>query len=141
MLGYSMPDLLFVMDDMKQGEGIVDFVNTYLWIILIAGAVGGFIFVGAFVYFLLRLLPFRRPIPGLPGSVPVATFAFGALVMPFEMLFFTSFGGRPAFFVFALFGLSAALVTIREKQTRKRRIGQAGTDTVAEDNREMALQA
>jgi len=138
--GYSMPDLLIAMDDMKQGEGIVDFVNTYLWIMLVAGAFGVFLFAGTFIYFLVRLLPLRRPIPDFPQSITVATFAFGALIMPFEMLFFTSFGGRVAFFVFGLFGFTAALVTIRERERRKRRAVRSITVPAQGDGAELVLQ-
>ena len=139
--GYSMPDLLFALDDMKQGEGIVDFVNTYLWIMLTAGALGVLLFAGTFIYFLSRLFPLRRPIPDFPASVTVATFAFGALIMPFEMLFFTSFGGKVAFFVFALFGFSAALITIRERQMRTRRAKEVGAASNEGENVDLVLQA
>lgn len=119
--GYSMPRLADVLSDLRQGEGIIDFVNTYIWIMLISGAAGLGIFLGTFLFFLGRLMRLRKPVPELPGSVIAATFAFAGLVMPLEMLFFTSFGGRPAFFVFALFGFAAALLTIRDRHIRQRR--------------------
>lgn len=108
ILGFSMPEITVRLSDLRQGEGIVDFVNTYIWILLIGGSVGALLFFGTFAWFLVRLVPLRR----VSESVVPASFAFAALVMPLEMLFFTSFGGRPAFFVFALFGFAGALLGI-----------------------------
>lgn len=116
IFGFSMPEVTRRLSDLRQGEGIVDFVNTYIWILLISGAVGATIFFGTFVYFLVRLLPLHRPVEGLAGSVSAAAFVFAGIVMPIEMLFFTSFGGRPAVFVFAMFGFAAAIVSIRDRQ-------------------------
>jgi F0F1-type ATP synthase assembly protein I len=45
----------------------------------------------------------------------VATFLFACLAMLLEMLFFTSFGTRPAVFVFVIFGFSAALLEVFRK--------------------------
>jgi hypothetical protein len=115
--GYSMPQVTLRLSDLRQGEGIVDFVNSYIWILLISGAIGTLIFVGAFVNFLLRMLKFRRPIGGDHGNVIAGSFVFAGLAMPMEMLFFTSFGGRPGFFVFVMFGFAAAFITIRERES------------------------
>lgn len=112
--GFPLQEVTMRLEDLRQGEGIVDFVNTYLWVMLIAGTVGAVIFVGAFLYFLVRLTSYRHPDPAVPGGAVAASFVFAGLVMPMEMLFFTSFGGRPAFFVFALFGYAVALIHIRE---------------------------
>jgi hypothetical protein len=116
IIGYSMPEATLRLIDMRQGEGIVDFVNTYLWLLLISGVVGTTIFFGTFFYLMLILGKLRRPRPELPGAVPAATFVFASLAMLAEMLFFTSFGGRAAIFVFMLFGCSAALRGIRRAQ-------------------------
>ena len=114
--GYSMPEVTRRLSDLRQGEGIVDFVNTYIWILLISGAIGTLIFVGAFVNFLLRMLKFRRPAGDDNSGVIAASFIFAGLAMPMEMLFFTSFGGRPGFFVFVMFGFAAAFITIGERE-------------------------
>ena len=137
VFGYSMPEVTHRLSDLRQGEGIVDFVNAYIWILLISGGVGAVLFFGTFVYFLLRMIPLRRSLDGTHDSILAASFVFAALVMPLEMLFFTSFGGRPAFFVFALFGFAGALLSIRERHRgvagglpgmRAPQLGLAGAD-------------
>lgn len=109
IIGYSMPEATRRLADLRQGEGIVDFVNTYLWLLLISGVVGTAIFFGTFFHLMINMGQLRRPGPGLSGIVPGAAFVFGTLVMQAEMLFFTSFGGRSAILVFVLFGCSGAL--------------------------------
>jgi O-antigen ligase len=113
IFGFSMPEATLRLSDMRQGEGIVDFVNTYLWLLLISGVVGTAIFFGAFFFLMLNMGKLRRPRPELAGAVPVATFVFASLAMQAEMLFFTSFGGRSAIIVFVLYGFSGALWGIR----------------------------
>lgn len=109
LLGHSMPQLNILLEELRQGEGIIDFVNTYLWIALIAGSLGLMIFIGNFLDPLMALWKRRRGLHRTPGEAP-AVFAFGVLVMLGEMLFFTSFGGRPAFLTLGLFGLGAAIL-------------------------------
>lgn len=109
LLGHSMPQLNILLADLRQGEGIIDFVNTYLWIALIAGTAGLLIFIGNFLDPLIALWKRRRDLHRTPAEAPAA-FAFGVLVMLGEMLFFTSFGGRPAFLTLGLFGLGAAIL-------------------------------
>nr|WP_314466468.1 O-antigen ligase family protein [uncultured Novosphingobium sp.] len=109
MFGHSMPRLNVLLADLRQGEGIIDFVNTYLWIALIAGSAGLAIFIGNFLDPLVSLWKRRRVLRRTPGEAPAA-FVFGVLVMLSEMLFFTSFGGRPAFLTLGLFGLSATIL-------------------------------
>lgn len=118
IVGYSMPEITARLSDIRQGEGIVDFVNTYIWLLLISGVVGTALFLGTFLYFMLQALKYRRPVADLPGNVAAAAFVFVGLAMPMEMLFFTSFGGRPAFFIFVLFGFAVALANIREGRRR-----------------------
>lgn len=108
--GYSLKDLSVRLADLRQGEGIIDFVNTYLWIMLISGGIGLGVFVGAFLFLLTRLWRARGVRRGAVGHRDVATFAVAALVVPMEMLFFTSFGGRSACFIFVAFAFSAVLL-------------------------------
>lgn len=109
LVGHSMPRLNVLLAELTQGEGIIDFVNTYLWIGLIGGAMGLAIFIGNFVDPLAGLWRRRRALRRTPGEGPAA-FVFGCLAMLGEMLFFTSFGGRPAFLTLGLFGFGAAIL-------------------------------
>lgn len=113
--GYSTPQILGRLEDLRQGEGIIDFVNTYIWIMLIGGSLGILMFVGGFVIF-LGALATSRPAQ-IPRLIAPTAFAFGCLLMVAEMLIFTSFGGRPAFYLFGIFGFSAALLGVRRWAT------------------------
>jgi hypothetical protein len=126
VLGASVPRLLATMTDLRQGEGMVDFVNTYIWIALISGIVGLIIFIGAFLFFMVMIWQRRRRLLAWAGAGEVATFLFACLAMLLEMLFFTSFGTRPAVFVFVIFGFSAALLEVFRKSE-----GVAPSPTVA----------
>ncbi|NJR77959.1 O-antigen ligase family protein [Sphingomonas corticis] len=115
--GYSAPDLLIRLADLRQGEGIVDFVNTYIYFALIGGAIGLAVFVGAFAAYLLHLWR-CRPRGGPDADAMAAVFA--GLVMPMEMLVFTSFGGRPEMFVFVFFALATAIAARHAAERRRR---------------------
>lgn len=113
IVGYSLPEAMIRLDDLRQGEGIVDFVNTYIFIALISGVIGLIIFTGGFAIFIgllwMRLPLLRRS----PADLAPAALICGGLASMMEMLFFTSFGGRPAVFLFLFFGFSAAIYGMR----------------------------
>lgn len=44
------------MEDLRQGQGIIDIVNTYAWVSLFYGLIGCALFVGCFVYPMVRCL-------------------------------------------------------------------------------------
>ncbi|WP_395397399.1 O-antigen ligase family protein [Novosphingobium sp. BL-8A] len=110
IIGFSTPELEWRLADMRQGEGIIDLVNTYLWIALVSGATGLSVFFCLFGNTMRRLWRMRRRLTD-PSALDSAAFAFGCLVMQAEMLFFTSFGDRPAILLFGVFGFAAALFT------------------------------
>lgn len=116
ILGHSMAELQPRIPDLVQGEGIIDFVNTYIWIMLIAGLVGLVIFLAPFAHFLVSIFRSGRFRGPKKRDVEAGVFVFGALLMFMEMLFFTSFGmTRPAFYQFALFGFAAAFLRLQIK--------------------------
>ncbi|WP_336969886.1 O-antigen ligase family protein [Sphingobium aromaticiconvertens] len=110
MLGYSVPELHIRLADLRQGEGIIDFVNSYLWILLMSGIGGLVIFVAPFLFYTWSVWRARPAVLGAYERREAATFIFASLGMTLEMLFFNSFGTRPAVFVFILFGLAAAFL-------------------------------
>lgn len=110
MLGYSVPELHVRLADLRQGEGIIDFVNTYLWISLMSGIGGLAIFVAPFLFYTWSIWRMRKVALGAYEMREAATFIFAGLGMTLEMLFFNSFGTRPAVFVFILFGLATAFL-------------------------------
>ena len=115
--GYSMPELAQRLHDMVQGEGIIDFVNAYIWIMLIAGIFGLALFTGIFLFFLRGVYRVGRFKGGGNRNAEAGVFVFATLLMLMEMLFFTSFGTRPAYFVFALFGFAAAYIRVQSATT------------------------
>ncbi len=116
VLGHSMKELEPKLPDLVQGEGIIDFVNTYIWVMLVAGLVGLIIFVAPFAYFLGSIIRFGRLRGAKRRDVEAGVFVFGVLLMFMEMLFFTSFGmTRPAFYQFALFGFAAAFLRLQQR--------------------------
>ncbi|MDO9418028.1 O-antigen ligase family protein [Pararhizobium sp.] len=116
ILGQPMSELVPKIPDLVQGEGIIDFVNAYIWVMLIAGLVGLVIFVVPFAYFLISLFRVGRFRGVNKKDAEAGVFVFGVLLMFMEMLFFTSFGmTRPAFYLFALYGFAAAFLRLQSK--------------------------
>jgi len=115
IMGYSTAELHHLLPDLVQGEGIIDFVNTYMWIMLIAGLFGLIVFVAPFVLFLTGIVRKGRFQGASKRDVGAGAFVFGCLLMMMEMLFFTSFGTRPAFYLFALFGFAAAFLRLQRE--------------------------
>lgn len=116
--GHSLTELQVTLNDMRQGEGIIDYVNAYIWIALIMGVGGLLLFVAPFLYYLKEIWRLRwRARKDVPTR-EAATFLLAGLVMMMEMLFFNSFGTRPAVFVFILFGLATAFLRGMRREAR-----------------------
>jgi hypothetical protein len=109
-IGYSPPQVLIHLSDLRQGEGIIDFVNTYIFIMLVSGMIGLTIFVGIFLYYLCGLWVRRAAFKRSDTDLTTQTFVFAGLAMPMEMLIFTSLGGRVETMLFILFGLGTSLM-------------------------------
>jgi hypothetical protein len=114
IIGFPYPELLRRLDDMRQGEGIVDFVNAHLFVVLVSGIVGLVVFNGAFLVQMGRVWRARRGSLG-PEDLDLgsAAFVFAALATPVQMLFFTSMGGRVQVMVFVFFALATAVARER----------------------------
>ena len=110
LTGDSLPNMLGRMADLRQGEGIVDFVNTYLWVVLLSGLAGLVPFAAAFGLRLVNLWRVRPRLKRAGFTSQPAAFAFAAFVAPIAMLAFTSFGGRIAIMTFVGFGLGSAVL-------------------------------
>lgn len=108
--GYSIPELEVRLNDLRQGEGIIDYVNAYLWFALVGGVIGLAIFVANMVVPLAHLWGLRRAVVEVDAAAPAA-FMFGCIAMLCLTLFFTSFGGRPTIMAVGFFGFIAAIRT------------------------------
>lgn len=96
IIGDSYNNVVARMQDMVQGEGMVDFVNSYLYFALFAGAIGLVIFCLSFLVPMGRLVAVRRSLP--PGSIEreIAGFCLAVLVSAGVMIVFTSYLRRPS---------------------------------------------
>ncbi|HUD31037.1 MAG TPA: O-antigen ligase domain-containing protein, partial [Novosphingobium sp.] len=110
LIGYSSAELEYRLNDMRQGEGIIDYVNVYLWFALVSGVLGAAVFVANLFVPLAQLWSGRRALFGIDAATPAA-FVFGCIAMLGMTLFFTSFGARPTIMAFGFMGFAAALHT------------------------------
>ena len=94
LLGDNAQSVLDRMEDMKQGEHIVDFVNSYLWFTLTLGALGLAAIVIAFLMPIVRAWRMRNPQTDRRRSDDFAAFCFSSFIASMAMLAFTSFMPR-----------------------------------------------
>ena len=122
LTGDSYPSVLERMQDLRQGEGIVDFVNTYLWVALLSGLMGLIPFTAAFAMRLVNLWRIRPRLSRAGFNSQPAAFAFATLIAPLTMLIFTSFGGRIAIMTFVGLALGTAMLSAVKRGREKGRM-------------------
>lgn len=108
LLGDTFTSVVARMQDLVQGEGIVDFVNSYLYFMLFSGAIGAFFFCLALAIPLWRLSLVRKRLPPLSAEREVAGFCVALIGSSAVMLAFTSYLQRPS--IFLLIASSIALM-------------------------------
>jgi O-Antigen ligase len=88
---WGVPNYTAYLQDLRQGEGIIDLVNTYVAVMLSAGLVGLTCFLSPHLLVLYRLLKRVPPVPQrsrlLGGSFPVA---FASLTVAALFVIFTT---------------------------------------------------
>lgn len=113
LTGYSTFQLNVVMADLRQGEGIIDFVNSFIWVALVSGVGGLALFVANYAVPMAQAWSLRGRCRGDDwGGAEgrdAGAFLFASLAMLMVMFAFTSFGMRPASVTFAMFGFGCAL--------------------------------
>ncbi len=97
--GDSSLNVISRMPDMVQGEGIVDFVNSYLYFALFAGGIGVTLFCLGFIIPMARLAMIRKRLTPLSPERDVAGFCAALLGSAAVMLVFTSYLQRPSIFL------------------------------------------
>ncbi|WP_242139332.1 O-antigen ligase family protein [Sphingomonas sp. TREG-RG-20F-R18-01] len=107
--GDTMSNVSNRLIDLKQGEGIIDFVNSYLYFALATGFVGLLAFCFVMFYPPATLFLRRRKWVRDPSTIAFGAFAFGALMAASVMLVFTSIPTRPMIIVLAIAGAALAL--------------------------------
>lgn len=108
IFGDSFTNILPRMQDLVQGEGLIDFVNTYLYFALFSGGIGLLLFCGSFILPMMRVVQIRRALQ--PGSADrdVAGFCLALLGSAAVMLAFTAYAQRPS--IFFLIAASLAMM-------------------------------
>lgn len=114
VIGFSRTALEIRLDDMRQGEGIIDYVNTYLWFALVAGVIGLAVFVWNLLVPLAYLWRLRRAGIVSVTAVPAA-FVFGSLAALSATLFFTFFATRMAYLTIGFMGFAAAIRAVSRR--------------------------
>jgi hypothetical protein len=122
IFGDSNVNVIARMQDLVQGEHIVDFVNSYLYFALFSGAIGLILFCAAFLLPMGRLIQIRRQLPPLSAERDVAGFCMTILVSAAVMLAFTSYLQRPS-----IFFLIAATIALMIPAPRRRLSETAGS--------------
>jgi hypothetical protein len=119
LFGASRDDVVHQMHDMMQGEGIVDFVNSYLFVALISGLVGLSILVAAIAAQAAIAWLTRRRWQRWPAHRPASGFGAAGLAAVISMLSVTSLVGSTAAMLSVTFGLITAWSGLRQPPSRR----------------------
>lgn len=109
LLGDTFDHVFARLADMRQGEGIVDLVNSYLYFALLAGIVGLVLFCTLLFYPIGHLAVIRKTVNRHLPTSSFAAFAFAALLSASVMLAFTSIPQRPIIVTLVVAGAALAL--------------------------------
>ncbi|WP_010160471.1 O-antigen ligase family protein [Sphingomonas sp. PAMC 26617] len=107
--GDAMVRVYAQMEDLRQGEGIIDFVNTYLYFALATGIIGLAVFCIVLLLPMGQLLAKRKNLIADPATGAFAGFAFATYAACSVMLIFTSIQQRPMILMLALAGAAAVI--------------------------------
>ena len=125
IVGQAMNRVVGRMEDLRQGEGIIDFVNSYLYFALAAGVIGFVIFCVVEFAPALAMLARRRTLNARADTGSFAAFTFSALLASSFMLIFTSIPQRPMIVTLAVAGAALALRMPRNRAVRPALAGTA----------------
>ncbi|MBS3936168.1 MAG: O-antigen ligase family protein [Sulfuritalea sp.] len=129
-------DFVLYLEELRQGQGIIDIVNTYLSIALANGLVGLGLFLGFFVAVLARLFLWLRRFPAKADSLhgigrSVLATMIGALVIIFTV---SSISFIPVVY-WSLAGLAVAVTARLQARTQEFRLGPAAQPAAAKPPR------
>lgn len=130
LIGRPIGQVYYSLRDLMQGEGIVDFVNTYLYVALVSGLIGLFVFVVILISPMIPLWGLRSARWVNDRDRQQVAFVFSALAAMIAMFAVTSLGGRSQVMLSAMMGLSAAFMNYRRVLARQGRPAAPGGPTV-----------
>jgi hypothetical protein len=118
LFGDSIGNVLKRMEDLIQGEGIVDLVNGYLHIALISGGVGLAIFVLVILAVAALLVGRRKMATRANADIVMQslTWAFSSLVAIIVMLTAMSVVGPPFQMLILVLAIAAAAISVSKKR-------------------------
>jgi O-antigen ligase len=118
-IGRPIDQVLFSLRDLVQGEGMVDFVNTYLYVALITGLIGMIVFMVNLVWPFVPLWSLRtkRAIPRV--DQPQIAFVFSAATAMIVMLSVQSLTGRIVVMIVVLMAMSASALNFHRSLVRR----------------------
>ncbi len=120
LFGTSLDRVKFELRDLVQGEGQVDFVNSYLYVLLVSGLLGLVLYAFTLVAPLVALFKLREG--ALLEDQVAISIVFAAICSLTMMFVFTGVGGRNITVIVVLVGLAGSL--LNAGQAGKRRIGE-----------------
>lgn len=110
LIGQPVPAVVSQMEDLRQGEGIVDFVNGYMATALFSGLIGVGIFISGLLYQAYNAYAGRR-LALSRGAGNLADLGFGVAVSAMIMFPFVPTDYRIVLVTILLFALSNAIIT------------------------------
>jgi O-antigen ligase len=109
---FGLPNATSYLEYLKQGQGIVDIVNTYLGVALNFGMTGLLPFVGMFIIALLKMWRLRQRLdPGMDGWY-LANSMIATLLTIMVMIFSTSSISIIPYVYYALLALTVSIEKI-----------------------------
>jgi hypothetical protein len=107
--GVSVTQTYRELDDLRQGEGIVDFVNAYMFYGMVAGVWGILLMLLCFFGVAANMMWIRRRLRRLPGGIPTAALVFGTALFTIFVAFTSGYGGKNSIFFYVILAIGSAL--------------------------------
>lgn len=109
ILGDTMDHVTGRMEDLRQGEGIIDFVNSYLYFALATGFFGFIAFCIVLLLPMIYLFAQTRQMNKTPATGAFAAAAFASILSASAMLAFTSIPQQPIIITLSLTGAALGM--------------------------------
>jgi O-antigen ligase len=110
---FGDPNILLYLEDLRQGQGIVDFINSYATIAMYYGLVGLLLFLGPYLSGMWKMFVLRRRLASIdPAASLMGTSLLACMTGTLFMMGTGSFGTslEKLYYVFA--GLTAAYLQV-----------------------------
>lgn len=111
-LGVSQVAAQFNLGDLRQGEGIIDFVNAYIYYGVMAGIPGMIMFSCIIIYITAWLYRSRRQVSDNQNALMAGAVAFGWCSSVIITAFTSGFGGMLSIQFFVLVGVASSAAAV-----------------------------